>query len=393
MTRAQRHRAARQAILVAFGVIVSFAVFGQQLLAYMHISLAGAAGFGRAAAAPGRDGAADGQRRRAAALGERERQRRARAAGTPLLAGPGAIVATMVFVQQSDSLPPTGSPSRWAWSRVHVCLWLAMRFAGRRAPRAQGLRHHAGDPDRRSAPRGDRRPARGGRGASPSPPRPEAPTRGGAARDRGHRLAPVCGGPRLTHDGPGPSSDGPVPRPVAAAAPTGARSTRRGRRAGRAGAGDRRARPVAPDDAGRPCSATARRRVPRGRGLAGFSVALARARTLATAAGRSPLLWSPRPSRSPWPLRSRSPWPLRSRSPWPEPCFLPVSPRSSSSSAPRPARVRCAARQAALGALGDVEVREEVRRGGVGLDRLGDAEVERLVDQPPARACRPSRRT
>jgi len=39
MTGLQRTRAARQAILVAFGVIFSFAVFGQQLLHYMHISL------------------------------------------------------------------------------------------------------------------------------------------------------------------------------------------------------------------------------------------------------------------------------------------------------------------------------------------------------------------
>ena len=35
----QRNQAARTAILVAFGVIVAFAVFGQQILSYMHISL------------------------------------------------------------------------------------------------------------------------------------------------------------------------------------------------------------------------------------------------------------------------------------------------------------------------------------------------------------------
>src|SRR5690606_22527087 len=44
-----------------------------------------------------------------------------------------------------------------------------------------------------------------------------------------------------------------------------------------------------------------------------------------------------------------------------------------------------AARQAALRALGDAEVGEQVRGGGVGLDGLGDAEVERLVDERPAR--------
>ena len=50
--------------------------------------------------------------------------------GTPLLAGPGAIVATMVFVQRSD-----GSVGNWlaiglGVLGVHICLYLAMRFAG-----------------------------------------------------------------------------------------------------------------------------------------------------------------------------------------------------------------------------------------------------------------------
>jgi len=39
MTAKGRNRAARQAILVAFGVIVTFALFGQQVLDYMNISL------------------------------------------------------------------------------------------------------------------------------------------------------------------------------------------------------------------------------------------------------------------------------------------------------------------------------------------------------------------
>ena len=39
MTRQQRNRAARQAVLVALGVIVAFALFGQSLLNYMHITL------------------------------------------------------------------------------------------------------------------------------------------------------------------------------------------------------------------------------------------------------------------------------------------------------------------------------------------------------------------
>jgi multiple antibiotic resistance protein len=49
--------------------------------------------------------------------------------GTPLLAGPGAIVATMLFVQRTHS---AGQVSAFAVAIivVVVVLWLAMRFSG-----------------------------------------------------------------------------------------------------------------------------------------------------------------------------------------------------------------------------------------------------------------------
>ena len=49
--------------------------------------------------------------------------------GTPLLAGPGAIVATMLFSRQVDDRRPPSRPSRWAWSSCTPCIWLAMRFS------------------------------------------------------------------------------------------------------------------------------------------------------------------------------------------------------------------------------------------------------------------------
>ncbi|MCC2335804.1 MarC family protein [Cellulomonas wangsupingiae] len=129
MTRHQRVRAARQAILVAFGVIVGFALFGQSLLNYLHVSveaLQGAGGLllllvamelltGKMDTNEGYEGTQGN-----VALVP---------LGTPLLAGPGAIVATMVYVQQSTE------PSDWVALGlgivlVHVCLWLSMRFAG-----------------------------------------------------------------------------------------------------------------------------------------------------------------------------------------------------------------------------------------------------------------------
>ena len=129
MTRQQRKRAARQAILVAFGVIVGFALFGQSLLNYLHVSvqaLQAAGGLllllvamelltGKMDSNEGMEGTQGN-----VALVP---------LGTPLLAGPGAIVATMVFVQQSSEA------SDWVALAlgvvlVHICLWLSMRFAG-----------------------------------------------------------------------------------------------------------------------------------------------------------------------------------------------------------------------------------------------------------------------
>ncbi|UZN02065.1 MarC family protein [Cellulomonas sp. S1-8] len=129
MTRQQRARAARQAILVAFGVIVGFALFGQSLLDYLHVSvqaLQGAGGLLLLLVAmellTGKldgNGGVEGTQGNVALV----------PLGTPLLAGPGAIVATMVFVQQASE------PTDWVALGlgvvlVHVCLWLSMRFAG-----------------------------------------------------------------------------------------------------------------------------------------------------------------------------------------------------------------------------------------------------------------------
>jgi multiple antibiotic resistance protein len=48
--------------------------------------------------------------------------------GTPLLAGPGAIVATMVFVQRADVAADFLSVAA-AIVAVHVLLWVSMRYS------------------------------------------------------------------------------------------------------------------------------------------------------------------------------------------------------------------------------------------------------------------------
>jgi multiple antibiotic resistance protein len=100
---ARRRRAALQATAVAAGVIVVFALFGQAILALLGISLPAlqvAGGLLLVLVAlellrPPPGGAVDagrpGQNPALVPL------------GTPLLAGPGAIAATMVFIRAADS--------------------------------------------------------------------------------------------------------------------------------------------------------------------------------------------------------------------------------------------------------------------------------------------------
>ena len=130
MTRRQRIRAARQAIAVAFGVIVAFATFGQQLLRYMHISLPALQASGGLLLLLVAMELLTGKMEEPQPSGNEGVNVAMVPLGTPLLAGPGAIVATMVFVQRSD-----GSMGNWVAIGlgvlgVHICLYLAMRFAG-----------------------------------------------------------------------------------------------------------------------------------------------------------------------------------------------------------------------------------------------------------------------
>jgi multiple antibiotic resistance protein len=125
----QRNQAARTAILVAFGVIVSFAVFGQQILNYMGISLPALKASGGLLLLLVAMELLTGKMEEPTPSGNKGVNVALVPLGTPLLAGPGAIVATMVFVQRAD-----GSAADWVAIAagvvaVHLTLFLAMRFA------------------------------------------------------------------------------------------------------------------------------------------------------------------------------------------------------------------------------------------------------------------------
>jgi multiple antibiotic resistance protein len=128
--RSQRDRnhLAWQATIVAFGVIVVFALFGKTILDYLGVGLAALEGAGGLLLLLVALELLTGK---ATEPTEAELERANVAfvpLGTPLLAGPGAIVATMLFVQRAHG---TGDGLALAAAIVAVALsvWLALRFA------------------------------------------------------------------------------------------------------------------------------------------------------------------------------------------------------------------------------------------------------------------------
>lgn len=123
---ATARRAAWQAVAVSFFVITVFAFFGQQILEYLHISLPAlqcAGGLLLLLVAlellTGNEKEPTAQSGTNVALVP---------LGTPLLAGPGAIVATMLFTQEVDS-GPTFAAVGLGVVLVHASLWAAMRYS------------------------------------------------------------------------------------------------------------------------------------------------------------------------------------------------------------------------------------------------------------------------
>ncbi|MET8306362.1 MULTISPECIES: MarC family protein [unclassified Micromonospora] len=127
LTARDRNRAAWQAVALALGVIVVFAVAGQTLLDYLHVDLPALQAAGGLllilVALELLTGKTD----------DPSQQATSNIAlvplGTPLLAGPGAIVATMLFVQQADGLGDFTAIAA-AILAVMVAVWIVLRFSG-----------------------------------------------------------------------------------------------------------------------------------------------------------------------------------------------------------------------------------------------------------------------
>ncbi|OXM68342.1 MULTISPECIES: MarC family protein [Amycolatopsis] len=127
---AVRARAARQAVLVSLLVISLFAIAGQAILAYLGIgvpALQGAGGLllllialdlltGRGATSE--PNVVEDVNVALVPL------------GTPLLAGPGAIAATIVFVRQAAGHVGAYVALACAIVAVHIVIYACMRFSG-----------------------------------------------------------------------------------------------------------------------------------------------------------------------------------------------------------------------------------------------------------------------
>jgi multiple antibiotic resistance protein len=119
-------RAAWQAVTVSFSVIVVFAFFGRQILDYLHISLPALQCAGGLLLLLVALELLTGKEQTPTAGAE------VNVAlvplGTPLLAGPGAIVATMVFSQRVHHVAQFVAVGLGV-VLVHLTIWLAMRFS------------------------------------------------------------------------------------------------------------------------------------------------------------------------------------------------------------------------------------------------------------------------
>jgi multiple antibiotic resistance protein len=123
---ASARRAAWQAVIVSFGVISAFGFFGQQILSYLNISLPALQCAGGLLLLLVALQLLTGQEEEMTANSDTNVAMVP--LGTPLLAGPGAIVATMVFSRKVDSFPEFSAVALGV-VLVHVTLWLAMRFS------------------------------------------------------------------------------------------------------------------------------------------------------------------------------------------------------------------------------------------------------------------------
>ncbi len=126
LTRHRTNNAAWQAVAVSLTVIAGFAVFGQQLLDSLGVSLSALRASGglllllvALQLLTGKDEGMEATSNVNVAFVP---------LGTPLLAGPGAIVATMLFVRRTHGFGDVLAVAAGVLA-VHVVIYLVLRFS------------------------------------------------------------------------------------------------------------------------------------------------------------------------------------------------------------------------------------------------------------------------
>lgn len=127
-TPEQTHRLAWQAAAMSLGVITTFAIFGDAILSYLHISLPALRVAGGLLlllvalqllmSGEVSSGATDDDANIALVP-----------LGTPLLAGPGAIVAAMLFVRDAHGDAIQLLAIAAGIVAIHLVIWLTLRFS------------------------------------------------------------------------------------------------------------------------------------------------------------------------------------------------------------------------------------------------------------------------
>ena len=128
MSARARMKAGTQAVLLALGVIVGFAVAGQTLLDYLHVQLPALRGAGGLLLVLVALQLLTGKTDEPAEQGGTSNVALV-PIGTPLLAGPGAIVATMLFVRRADGFTDY-LVIGIGILLVMLTVWLVLRFSG-----------------------------------------------------------------------------------------------------------------------------------------------------------------------------------------------------------------------------------------------------------------------
>lgn len=124
-----RRQAARQAVLVSLAVITLFAVGGEAILSYLGIGIPALQGAGGLLLLLVALDLLQGKESAPQEAGD-DVNIALVPLGTPLLAGPGAIAATIVFVRQADGRLGAYLALACAILAVHLLLWLFLRYSG-----------------------------------------------------------------------------------------------------------------------------------------------------------------------------------------------------------------------------------------------------------------------